>query len=68
VRPKQLESEEQIHGLVREWNEMRSRQSEQPHYEEFVSFLQSIQCALFFASGRNPDEDELSDDEEEIEE
>jgi hypothetical protein len=47
---------------------MRRRQVEDPPYEEVVDFLTSIQDQLFFASGRNPDVDVFSDDDEEEDE
>ena len=68
VRPRQLESEQQIHALVSDWNEKQKRRTELAGYDEIVIFLKSVQNALFFAAGRNPDEDLFEDsDEDEIE-
>lgn len=68
VRSKQLRCEQQIHAIVSEWETKRINQLEMPSNEELLAFLQSIQDALYYPSGRDPDYDDFDDDDEADEE
>uniref|UniRef100_A0A915CN76 Uncharacterized protein n=1 Tax=Ditylenchus dipsaci TaxID=166011 RepID=A0A915CN76_9BILA len=61
IRPMQRESEERIHALVSEWREKSAAAF--PSDGALLGHLQSIQDALWYAKGNDPDVDEIQEDE-----
>uniref|UniRef100_A0A915DWC2 Uncharacterized protein n=1 Tax=Ditylenchus dipsaci TaxID=166011 RepID=A0A915DWC2_9BILA len=61
IRPMQRQSEERIHALVSEWREKSAAAF--PSDGALLGHLQSIQDALWYAKGNDPDVDEIQEDE-----